>query len=539
VSLYLDTFDTGYDLAEIIEGKGRGIAMSSSVLSWDKAGARWKKIYRGRVWYSKRGLKKGDKVAHRQAVNSFNEWKTTADADAEAHKPHADQYAQAIALRQTMLDWLLLERGNEEAYDNPTIEITRDGKTDTIYLPLRGATYQQEHDQLAREIDRLKVDFARTNPPALNTPATLPVDPLEHRPLVEKNFWRENLKALRQHDKWTGTTEHAQTVGANIDTYLAMKKKQAESGQIGHGRYVVLKYHLEHFRRVVGELALEHLTSNTFANYHANLLNEIKAGTFKPVYAKSILASIKEFVRWLWETEAIENLPRNLAKLQITADPPEIKTLSVEEIKTLLAEASGRTRLYITLMLNIGATSKDLSDLTPAEIDWERGRIKRRRSKTKREKNVPIVDYPLWATTFDLLKRYGNRKGERAILTQSGKPLRRWEDKGDGKTRNADNVRWAWQSLADRLGITKSAKLCRKTSASMLAEHETFGRFASLFLGHTPKTTAERHYVKTPQDLFDAAITWLGEQFGIDSALPTSPRRAATTAPYQRSGGKV
>jgi hypothetical protein len=47
-----------------------------------------------------------------------------------------------------------------------------------------------------------------------------------------------------------------------------------------------------------------------------------------------------------------------------------------------------------------------------------------------------------------------------------------------------------------------------------LAGHPTYGQFAFLFLGHSPKTTAEKHYIKVPQDLFDDAVRWLGKQYG-------------------------
>ena len=120
-----------------------------------------------------------------------------------------------------------------------------------------------------------------------------------------------------------------------------------------------------------------------------------------------------------------------------------------------------------------------------------------------------MVNYKLWPETFRLLKKLGNHKGEHVLLNLQGQPLRRWEGKQDGKTRNANAVLRAWQRLADATGIKKPLKLLRKTSASMLANHATFGQFAFLFLGHSPKTTAERHYVQVPQELFDEAIAWL------------------------------
>jgi integrase len=493
--------------------------MDKRILTWDKAGARWKKIYRGRVWYGERGARKTDKSAYQQAVNAFHEWKTTADTDIDAHRPHADQYRQAIAQRQAMVNWLLLERDNQEQYDqrierlkNPRNAYERVTAVDWGN-PL---TYSHEHDGLVREIDHLKTDFARLNPPELDTPETLNVSPIANRPLLERDFWIQNVKALQSHNRWIGVTDHAKTIGANLDDFLAVKKRQADSGQIAYGWSSVMRYHLEYFRRYAGEMAVENANANLLSGYHGHLLDTIRAGTITTTYAKGLLATLKTFVRWLWESEVIEQLPRNLGTLRITADIPTIKTLTTGEIKTLLTEATERTRLFILLMLNTGMTGKDISDLIPNEVEWTIGRVTRKRSKTKREKNVPVVSYRLWQATFDLLKQYGSRKGERVFHNKTGQPLRRWSEKDNGKPRNVDNVRGVWAKLTERTGIRKPLKLLRTTSASTLAKHMEYGRFAFLFLGHSPKTTAERHYVQVPQDLFDKAILWLGKELGIE-----------------------
>ena len=46
-------------------------------------------------------------------------------------------------------------------------------------------------------------------------------------------------------------------------------------------------------------------------------------------------------------------------------------------------------------------------------------------------------------------------------------------------------------------------KLLRKTSSSLLETHEVYGRYATLFLGQSPRSIADRHYVWPSQDLFD------------------------------------
>jgi len=63
----------------------------------------------------------------------------------------------------------------------------------------------------------------------------------------------------------------------------------------------------------------------------------------------------------------------------------------------------GRTRLYILLMLNTGCTQVDISELKQSEVDWQRGRITRKRSKTAKHESAPVVEYPLWQETFVLI----------------------------------------------------------------------------------------------------------------------------------------
>lgn len=56
-------------------------------------------------------------------------------------------------------------------------------------------------------------------------------------------------------------------------------------------------------------------------------------------------------------------------------------------------------------------------------------------------------------------------------------------------------------------------KLFRKTAASKLGEHPEFGKFAQYFLGHSPRTVADKHYVRPSEEHFDRAISWLCQQF--------------------------
>ena len=56
----------------------------------------------------------------------------------------------------------------------------------------------------------------------------------------------------------------------------------------------------------------------------------------------------------------------------------------------------------------------------------------------------------------------------------------------------------------------------RSVGATILETHEVYGRYAVLWLGHAPRTVAEKHYVAPSQALFEEALLWLrGQILGV------------------------
>jgi hypothetical protein len=146
-----------------------------------------------------------------------------------------------------------------------------------------------------------------------------------------------------------------------------------------------------------------------------------------------------------------------------------------------------------------------VSDLLDSEVDWDAGRVTRKRSKTKDRESVPVVCYPLWPGTFALLQEH--RSGsERVLLTARGKPL---------VQARADVLAGNFKLLQKRIGFKKSMKLIRQSSASMLEGHRDYGRLVPLFLGHTPPGRAARHDAQPAPALLDEAVAWLGRQYGL------------------------
>lgn len=194
---------------------------------------------------------------------------------------------------------------------------------------------------------------------------------------------------------------------------------------------------------------------------------------------------------------------------------PRVTVFTGEELKSLLEDASDRTKLYILLMLNCRMTLKDVADLKREEVEWDAGRIVRKRSKTSDHENVPTVNYLLWPETLRLLIQGRIPDGtERILLDSNGSPLWTEEMSRGGKYKKADNIRNAFERLRKDLKISKPLKSLKKTSATKIRNHEKFHGLEGLFLGHAPQSMSDKHYTQAPQDLLDQAVRRLGQEYG-------------------------
>ena len=85
----------------------------------------------------------------------------------------------------------------------------------------------------------------------------------------------------------------------------------------------------------------------------------------------------------------------------------------------------------------------------------------------------------------------------------------------NGKLCKIDNIVSAFSRLKREVGIKKPLKLIRKTSATLLKSGKQFSGVEAVFLGHAPRSVADRHYAQVPQALLDAALKWLGKLYGV------------------------
>ena len=255
---------------------------------------------------------------------------------------------------------------------------------------------------------------------------------------------------------------------------------------------------------------IDEATVKVFWQY---LVDKVKAGDIGRTTAAERLSLFREWVRSLYAIP----LPRNIANRGLSIPKPSktVVTWAVDEVGELLAKSPHeRFELWALLMLNCGMYARDISDLKPSEVDWEKGRIVRKRSKTAQLDSTPTVNYPLWERTAELLRKHGCRHGERVFLNRTGKPLVQQLFNANGKMKNFDSIYTCYRNAFP--GHGKPLKALRKTGASLLETHDTYCLCVEIYLAHTVATVTDRFYRNYSQDRFDAAIKWLGEQLKID-----------------------
>jgi len=328
----------------------------------------------------------------------------------------------------------------------------------------------------------------------------------------------------RQVQNLHATTPAVQTIGPNVEAFLAFKRSQAEAGERTIDRVDSLRVHLDHFLRWIGtDQPVANISEQTVDTYYQHVLAECRKGNISRYYARDLFASFRQFARWLASRRRIA-MPYNLNsrdygfKLRST-----IKTFTDDEVKLLLGAASERTKLYLLLMLNTGGTQIDIAELPKSALDPRLGQLTRKRFKTEDHDNVPIVTYPLWPETLKLLTIHLNtddtvvnrHEEPLALVSTAGKPLLSKSHNGKGKLTKTDAIRSAFNRVTRKLKnegtvIDGSLKLLRKTASSKLEAHPAYGRYVIHFLGQSPNTIAGRHYVTPSQEQFVAAVRWLG-----------------------------
>jgi len=527
-------------------------------LSWQAAAegsgraGRWRKKYKGKVYYYPGGRGKSDREAYEAAVAAWEADKLKIDRDAP--RPHQRDHESATTQWEGVLSWCYRHGDHERAeIAAKKLENLRKRLAAPILRKLdREDWYESwfdrrsiEQDPIAQTVlEQMERDLGQDRSPPVNLSSIKPfVDWQDGSPRrIEKEIWRDRLDNQKRE-----AASEDDRLETHVHKYVGRKEKFGSAGEISVGRVRATGIHLAQFQDWLGkDFDVAKIDEEILEGFHGHLLDKVASATWSATTASDCMVSVKSFVRWMWSKKAIANLPRNLDKyckdLRISKSKRKIMTFTLEEIKTLLTGASDRTRLYILLMLNCGMTQKDVADLDVFEVDWDAGRIKRKRSKTSDEENVPEVDYLLWPETIRLLRQERDAKSsDRVLLNSNGSPI--WSEKlgDDGKYYKTDNVKNAFDRLRKTKGIHKPLISLKKTSASLLRNNKEFRGVENLFLGHAPRTMADKSYAEVYKELLDPAVTWLGQTYGlvapaVASKADESAAKPSDSAPPTESG---
>lgn len=435
-------------------------------MTWVAGSRRWRKCYKGK-WYSVSCRQLNSDETKEASWKAANEWWEREQGLADAAPPtEQDRRANAFKVWSMVQDWERLD----------------DASRERLVDALLGAG---QYRKIKEQADAMVASAVTATPPD-------------------------------------------RTVEAQVASWQELLRGACRAGQMSEGRLDAYCRNITVFVAWAGaKTAVDAIDEARVEGFFKHLSLRVDAGDYSPAYAHTLMMTAKQFVARLAELKLIP-VPGNLRSRRfrfLHTAPAAVETFSVEEVRALLAACDGfseRTRLYLLLMLNCGMYQNDIAELLQAEVDWSKGTVTRARSKT-RERNGPVVTYRLWPETLALLKKHRGR-GDRVLTTDEGKPLVRiWME--EGRVRRYDVIQSAWSRLAGRLKVPKirlGMKHLRKTSASMLAAHPQYKFYANHFLADSPRSVADRHYVRPNDDEFFLALDWLRGQLLAEGGEPAS-----------------
>jgi integrase len=325
----------------------------------------------------------------------------------------------------------------------------------------------------------------------------------------------------------------ASTVDSFVTRFLNFKKQQSKSNQRSNGRFVNLRTNVKQFGDFVGtaKAAKDVQWGMVLQDYYVKLLGRITEGELSEYAGRDKLQVARQFIRRLWELGVID-LPRNLdsKELTIEAAAGAIELSPFAVFKALIAKSPEvwngyyPLKLYLLLKANCGMTQKDIADLKQSEVDWTEGTITRKRSKKQRKtaKSIPTVKYKLWPITFRLLKKYRSKDTDLVLVNRTGGKLRATtlsnKSETSDKASNTDLIATAYNEWLAQQDDEQapSLKYFRKASSTRFGKHKEFKGYSEYFLGQSPKSTADKHYVVPDQEQFDEAVEWLGKEYSVD-----------------------
>lgn len=369
---------------------------------------------------------------------------------------------------------------------------------------------------LAMKVDKQRQaeEVLRSMQVSPETLRTMQVSNISATETMEKHFPMEKLIDVAE--KADGKpVEKSKRLGHQVERFLTLEKARGKSQLTFFDLRNTIHKAME-CPAIKPEMDIGEIDAKTISTFYSWV--RLDSGMAESSQHKCF-SYFRRVIKFLWEEGLIE-LPKNLHSRQFSFDRSAraIKVYSVSDVKDMLGWLPDKLRLYALLSLNCAMLGVDMGTLEKRE--WQGDRIIRKRTKTRKHKSVPVVNYLLWTETQELLAKFTSDHPIYVLASKTGTPL--WRDKrtegrvkeaeyrGNGKT---DLIKSHWEKHKPKPPMP--LKALRSHAADQLKEGGYSLQIQQVFLCHAPTTIAERHYVNYSQKTLDEAITWLrGQYFG-------------------------
>ncbi len=462
------------------------------LMSWEGKPGRWQKMYRGQrysVYCSELGTPKSKDESYQKA----NEWWLRKKLEIDRRHLTPDHEA---ALRELdhRIKWAeRFEPSLLPDLNSARLEIL--GSSGTL-VPLPDQNTIEQNLMAAHELGIRVSEFT---------------DDLTIQEFFgEEKVWRERFQR-------TANEPDKKTIGECLALFLnEVKEKQKPATYREISRY--LKTILDKSGFITSNSSPD-LINESLVTTHSQWLSSFGYGS---EHHNKRLSFFRRFVTWLYQNAFIDTLPRNLT-IRTHKKKTVVKKIETYESKivsqTILA-LPDRFKLWALLCLNTGMTSVDLGSLTWDMVDLKENVLTRRRVKTGDLKTTPTVRYKLWPEVVVLLSSLPTKQtGGLVFVTRDGKQMY------DSRFTTDDNVlcKNNFSMLWSRRKLPMSLKAFRSIGSTALKTSPLYRQYVELYLGHSTKSIADKHYSAESDKPFWEALDHIHHEI-FGSANPTKPK---------------
>ncbi|HWL08428.1 MAG TPA: tyrosine-type recombinase/integrase [Planctomicrobium sp.] len=332
------------------------------------------------------------------------------------------------------------------------------------------------------------------------------------RELPEK--WQDRISRLTKKEMM----KEPQTIDYWLEKYLSRIEQRG-------GKYIVEKtakdrqFKLIHLKKWADLQAhVSTIDDKWLEQYHDTVDSKVSDSTGKLLSKSSkegYFKAVKMFIRWAATQSGCDlRLPANIDNRESgfretsgtgrKREEKKKKLWTREEFITTLEKIPKPYNTALILMLNCGFRHVDVSELRKSDVHLDSGRIVVQRNKLNQQDRAPVISYPLWNKSIELLQA---TMGDRELVFQNS----------DGGKIEGSLKTW-WTRNKKEYG-NKRLDYLRKTGSTIIAKYDR--NLDEMYLGENLSTTARVHYSfhdGDPNQALDDAIRFLGSEFGLAEA---------------------